>query len=94
MHIRQTIIAPGVAIGQLFVIDAEEVQDGGLEVVNMNGGADDAVAEVVAGAIAIGSVQPSGFAELPPAPRRPVVNTPNVIAVPYTHLTLPTNIEV
>jgi hypothetical protein len=83
VHIRQTIIAPGVAIGQLFVIDAEEVQDGGLEVVNMNGGADDAVAEVVAGAIVIGSVQPSGFAELPQAPRHPMVNTLNVIVVDW-----------
>lgn len=60
MHIGEAVITACVATGQLFVVDAEEVQDGGPEVVNMNGGADDAVAEVVAGASLLVQSSPPG----------------------------------
>jgi hypothetical protein len=30
MHIREAEIAAGVAVGELFVIEAEEVEDGGI----------------------------------------------------------------
>jgi hypothetical protein len=35
-HVRQPVIAATVAVGQFFVIDTKEVQDGGVEIVNVN----------------------------------------------------------
>ena len=36
MHVSEAVVATGVAVGQAFVIDAEEVKDGGLKIVNGN----------------------------------------------------------
>jgi hypothetical protein len=36
MHVSQTIITPGGVIGELFVVDAEEMQDGGMQVVDVD----------------------------------------------------------
>lgn len=37
MHIGQTVIAAGVAIGEVFVVESHQVQDRGVEVVNVDG---------------------------------------------------------
>jgi hypothetical protein len=37
MHIREAEVAAGPAVGELFVVEAEQVQDGGVEVVHMHG---------------------------------------------------------
>ena len=47
MHVGEAEITAGVAIGQALVVDAEEVKDGGVDVVNIDGSFDGEVAEVV-----------------------------------------------
>ena len=45
-HIGQSVIPPGMAVGEFLVVQAHQVQDGGVEVVNVNRllrGLDDAV---------------------------------------------------
>ena len=44
-------VATGVAVGELFVIEAEEVEDGGVEVVDAGGVLGGAEAEVVGGSV-------------------------------------------
>ena len=36
MHVRQSEVAAGVAIGKSFVVESEQVQDGGVQVVDVN----------------------------------------------------------
>ena len=50
MDVRQTEVAALEAVGEAFVVDAEEVQDGGLEVVDVDGMIDGVEAEVVGSA--------------------------------------------
>jgi Flp pilus assembly protein TadG len=64
-------------------VNTELVQDGGVKFVAGGNVLDGLAADFVTGAIVIGSVQPSGFAELPQAPRHPMVNTVNVIVVAW-----------
>ena len=83
MHIGEALVDTVRAHAELLVINNELVQDGGVEVVAGGNLLSGLAAEVVGGDIVIGSVQPSGFAELPQAPRHPMVNTLNVIVVAW-----------
>ena len=47
VDIRQAEIPPLIAVGQSGVIDTQQMQDGGIQVVDMYGVADDVVAKVV-----------------------------------------------
>ena len=47
MHVGEAEITAGVTIGQALVVDAEEVQDGGVDVMDIDGSFDRKVAEVV-----------------------------------------------
>ena len=51
MHVREAEVAALVAEGEAFVVEAEEVQDGGVEVVGVDGVFGDVEAEVVGLAI-------------------------------------------
>ena len=51
MHIRQSIIAAAEAIGQFFVVDAHQVQDGGVQVVDVDFVVLGVPAEFVGGAV-------------------------------------------
>ena len=50
MHISQAIIAAGVVEGEAFVIEAEEMQDGGLQIMNVHGPLGDVEAQFIGGA--------------------------------------------
>ena len=50
-HIGQAEIAAGVAVGQLLVVDAQQVQHGGVQVVNRDAVLDGLEAELVGGAV-------------------------------------------
>ena len=52
MHVGEAEITAGVAVGEALVVNAEEVQDGGVDVVNIDGSFDRKVAEVVELAVA------------------------------------------
>ena len=47
VHIRQAEVAAGVAVGQSFVVEAEQVQDGCLQIVKVNAVLGGVVAVVV-----------------------------------------------
>jgi hypothetical protein len=47
VDIRQPVIAPGVTVGEAFMVEAEEMQDRGVEVVDMDSIANDRVAVIV-----------------------------------------------
>lgn len=49
-HIREAVIAPLVAIGEPFVVDAQTVQQGGLKIVHVDRVRDHLVPEFVGGA--------------------------------------------
>lgn len=83
LGIGEAFGAAVVELGEAGVIETELVQDGGVKVVADGNLLSGLAAEVVGGDIVIGSVQPSGFAELPQAPRHPMVNTLNVIVVAW-----------
>ena len=51
MHIRQPEAPALVTVGEALVVDAEQVQDGGLEVVDVHAAVGDVVAEVVGFAV-------------------------------------------
>lgn len=51
LDISESIIAARVAVGQLFVIEAHEVQDCGVEVVNVDGLVLGAETDVVGGSV-------------------------------------------
>jgi hypothetical protein len=51
IHIRQPVIPSRVAEGEAFVVEAEEVEDGGVEVVDVDLVLDRTEAEVVGGAV-------------------------------------------
>ena len=51
MHIGQTKIAPRVAIGQALVVEAQEMQDGGVQIVNVDRLLDCREAELIGGAV-------------------------------------------
>lgn len=48
-----------MTVGELFVVDAEQVQDNGLEVVSVDGVLDDVVAEVVGGSVGVAALHRS-----------------------------------
>src|SRR5262249_34102651 len=50
-HVRQSEIAPAIPIGQLGVVDAEQVEDGGVQVVHVDRFVDRLEAEVIRGAV-------------------------------------------
>src|SRR4051794_38793394 len=50
VNVRQTVIAPLEAVGQLLVVQAEQVQNSRLQIVNVDGILNDVIAEVVGGA--------------------------------------------
>lgn len=83
LGIGEAFGAAVVEVGEAGVIETELAQDGGVQIGHTDAVLDGLVAEVVGGDIVIGSVQPSGFAELPQAPRHPMVNTLNVIVVAW-----------
>src|SRR6478735_893238 len=47
VHVRQPEIAAGVAVGEFFVVEAEEVEDRGVEVVDVDPVVDGGEAELV-----------------------------------------------
>ena len=47
VDICETEVATGESIGEVFVLDSEAVQDGGLQIVNMDGVFGDVVGEIV-----------------------------------------------
>lgn len=83
LGIGEAFGAAVVEVGEAGVIETELVQDRGVQIGHTDAVLDGLVAEVVGGDIVIGSVQLSGFAELPQAPRHPMVNTLNVIVVAW-----------
>lgn len=83
LGIGEALGAAVVEVGEAGVIETELVQDRGVQIGHTDAVLDGLVAEVVGGDIVIGSVQLSGFAELPQAPRHPMVNTLNVIVVAW-----------
>jgi hypothetical protein len=58
MHVRQAAVDAVVAVGELGVVDAEEVQDGGVEVVAAGGILGGFVGPFVARAVASGKPPP------------------------------------
>ena len=61
--VGEPVVAPLVLVGQAFVVDAQKVEDGGVEVVDVDAVGGDAVAERVGCAV--------GRARLDPAAGRP-----------------------
>ena len=59
MHVGQAKIAAGVTIGERFVIEAEEVEDRGVEVVDMHPFLDRAEAELVGRSVDVSAFHPS-----------------------------------
>ena len=55
MDVGETEITAGVAVGELFVVEAEEVKNGGVEVVDVNDFFDGSEAEIIGGAVNISS---------------------------------------
>ena len=51
VHVGEAEVAAAVAVGELFVIEAQEVEHGGVEVVNMNPVLDGLEAKVVGSAV-------------------------------------------
>ena len=51
VHIREAVVPALKQVGELFVVNSHDVQDRGLQVVNMDGVFDDVVPEVVRGAV-------------------------------------------
>ena len=51
MHVGQTKIAAGVAVGQLLVIEAQQVQDRRVQVVDVNAALDRVPAKLVGGSV-------------------------------------------
>ena len=51
MDVGEAEVAAGVAVGELFVVEAEEVEDGGVEVVDVDLVVDGAEAEIVGFAV-------------------------------------------
>src|SRR6185312_17479357 len=70
-HIREPIIPALVLVGQPLVVDAEEMEDRGVEVVDVDAVGGDAVAERVGGAV--------GDARLDPTAGRPGGEAPGVM---------------
>src|SRR5262245_48152898 len=68
MHIGQPEVAAAVAEGELLVVEADEVEDGGVEVVDVDAVFDGLVAEFVGGAVDVAALdaaagEPHGEAE-------------------------------
>ena len=59
MNVGQAEVAALIPVGQTFVIDAEHVQDGGVEVVNMDPVFRDVVAVIVRGSMGIPGLSPA-----------------------------------
>ena len=55
-HIGQAVVAARVAVGEPLVVDAEQVQDRGLQIVDVDGVLDDVVAEVVGAAVDVAAL--------------------------------------
>ena len=51
MHISEPIVATLITVGEAFMVDPEEVEYGGLQVVDMDGILDGCVAELVGGSV-------------------------------------------
>src|SRR6516162_260682 len=51
MHVRQPEVAAAEAVRQAFVVDAQKVQDGGVQIVHRADALSDVHAEVVGGAV-------------------------------------------
>ena len=47
MHVAEAKVAAGIAVGELLVVESEQVQDGGVKVVDVNRLVDGAKAELV-----------------------------------------------
>ena len=47
MHVRQSEVSALIAVGQSFVVNSQQVQDGGVEVMNVNWIADNVDAVVI-----------------------------------------------
>ena len=51
VHVGQAKIATGVAVGELFVVEAEQVQEGGVEIVNVHAVVGGEITEFIGGAM-------------------------------------------
>src|SRR5207253_4590675 len=71
MDIGETEVAAGVAVGQSFVVEAHEVQDRGVQVVDVDPVFHSAVAELVGGAV--------DHAALDAAAREPDAEAPVIV---------------
>ena len=56
VHVGQAEVAAGVAIGELFVVEAQEVEQGGVQVVNVDLVFDGLEAQVVGGAVDVAAL--------------------------------------
>lgn len=51
MHVRQAEVPPLISVDQPFVVQPQQVQDGGLQVMHVDRRLDDAVAELISLAV-------------------------------------------
>ena len=58
VNIGEAEVTAGVAVGELLVVDSEDVEDGGMEVVHMHFVLLGIVAEIVGGAVAVARFDP------------------------------------
>ena len=56
VHVGQAEVAAGVAVGELLVVEAEQVQDRGVQVVDVDAVFDGLEAELVGGAVDVAAV--------------------------------------
>ena len=68
-NIRQAEVAAGVAVCEAFVVEPEEVEHGGVEVVNVHDVFDGAEAEFIGGTVGVAAASAAAGARTPP--RRP-----------------------
>ena len=74
VYVGEAVVATGVAVRQLFVIQAHELQDRGVEIVNVNGLLHGFHAVFVGGTV--------DDAALHPGPRKPGTERPIVVLPP------------
>ena len=61
VDVGEAVVAAGVAVRQLLMVEAEEVEDGGVEVVDVDGFFDGFEAELVGGAVDVAPLDEFGF---------------------------------
>ncbi len=59
LHIGEAVVAPSVPVGESFVIEPEEMQDGGVEVMDVDLPGDRLVTELVGGSVDVAGLDAS-----------------------------------